>query len=145
MDLKQFRNYVRRAFRFLIDDYEFSEVPLPKGEFVNEYMVCFSNGVTWVGIEGIHWGFGVDVRLASNDPAGMRYPTYCLADLLTLRAPEIELITAQGSDTKEIQKKQIDQYAEALRQYAADVLRGDFGVFPLLAKAIDDRRALYKQ
>lgn len=49
VNLEQFRKYARRAFRFLVEDFGFSEVPLPKGEFVNQYMVCFSSDYAWVG------------------------------------------------------------------------------------------------
>jgi hypothetical protein len=140
MDLNQFRNYGRRAFRFLIEEYGYSEAPLPEGEFVNQYMVCFSNGVTWIGVEGINWGFGIDIRLASHNPGLMQYPTYCLDDLLALRDPGFMPITAKPTDKRDIQKSQMDQYADALRQHADDILRGDFSVFPQLAEAINRRR-----
>jgi len=143
MDLNQFHDYARQAFQFLVEAYGYSEVPLPKGKFVNKYMVCFSNGVTWVGVEGIHWGFGIDVRLASHDPGLMQYPTYCLDDLLALRDPGFIPIAAKPTDTQDIQKSQMDQYADALRRHADDVLRGDFSVFPQLAEAINRRRQEY--
>jgi hypothetical protein len=139
MNVKQFREYGRRAFRFLIEEFGFLEVAPTKGKFVNEYMVCFSNGVTWVAVEGINWGFGIDVRLASHDLAHMRYPTYCFQDLLNLRSKGLPIPTAKSTDSREIQKAQMDQYAAALRIHAKDVLRGDFSVFPQLAEAITSR------
>ena len=139
MNVEQFREYGRWAFRFLIEQYGFREAPLPEGKFVNEYMVCFSNGVTWVGVEGINYGFGISVRLASHDVVHMQYPTYCFQDLLDLRSPGFPLPTATPTDTPEIQKKQMDWYAAALRVHAKDVLRGDFAVFPQLAEAITNR------
>ena len=139
MNVEEFREYGRQAFRFLIEEYGFREVPPPKDKFVNEYMVCFSNGVTWIGVEGINWGFGIDVRLASHDAAQMKYPTYCFQDLLNLRSPNFPLPAAKPTDTREIQKAQLDQYAAALRIHAKDVLLGDFAIFPKLAEAITNR------
>ena len=139
MNVEQFQEYGHRAFRFLVEEYGFHEAPRPAGKLVNDYMVCFSNGVTWVGVEGINWGFGVDVKLASHDVAHMRYPTYSLQDLLDLRSPGFPLPTAKPTDTLEIQKTQMDWYAAALRIHAKDVLRGDFAVFPQLAEAITNR------
>jgi len=139
MNVEQFREYGRRAFRFLIEQYGFREVPPPEGKFVNEYMVCFSNGVTWVGVEGISYGFGISVSLASHDVVHMQYPTYCFKDLLDVRSPGFPLPTAKPTDTAEIQKTQMDWYAAALRVHAKDVLRGDFAVFPQLAEAITNR------
>jgi hypothetical protein len=145
VDIAEYRKYGRQAFRFLVKEYRYSDVPPPKGKHVNEYMVCFSNGMTWVGVEGIHWGFNIDVRLASHDSSLMRYPTYCFGDLLALRDPGFTLITAKPTDTRDVQKIQMDQYAAALRQYADDVLRGDFSVFPRLAEAINERQRQYNR
>jgi len=139
MNVEQFRKYGRQAFRFLVEECGFREAALPDSKFVNEYMVCFSNGVTWVGIEGINYGFSIDVRLASHDVAHMQYPTYCFQDLLDLRSPGFPLPTAKPTDTREIQKTQMDHYAAALRIHAKDVLLGDFSVFPQLAEAITSR------
>ncbi len=50
MNVEQFREYGRWAFRFLIEQYGFREAPLPEGKFVNDYMICFSSGVAWVGV-----------------------------------------------------------------------------------------------
>jgi hypothetical protein len=129
MNVEQFREYGRRAFRFLIERYGFREVPLPEGKHVNEYMVCFSNGMTWVGVQGINYGFGIDVRLASHEVVHMQSPTYCFQNLLDLRSPGFPLPKAKPTDTREIQKAQMDWYAAALRVHAKDVLRGDFTVF----------------
>ena len=55
MNVEQFRKYGRQAFRFLVEECGFREAALPDSKFVNEYMVCFSNGVTWVGIGHQLW------------------------------------------------------------------------------------------
>jgi hypothetical protein len=139
MNVEQFREYGRRAFLFLNAEYDFHEAALPNGKYVNEYMVCFSNGVTWIGVEGVHYGFGIDVRLASHDKAHMRYETYCFDDLLEIRSPGLPLPAAKPTDTPDVQKSQMDWYAKVLRTHAKDVLRGDFTVFPRLAEAITNR------
>lgn len=76
MTLDEFRECVRQEFPFLQTDDDDAEVPLPKRKFVNEFIVCLSNGRTRIRIERIRWGYAIDVRLASVDQSTMRDPTY---------------------------------------------------------------------
>ena len=89
---------------------------------------------------GIHWRYGVEVRLASVDPALMQEKTYYLDDLLDVRAPELLPDPPKGDDTPDVQKKLLDRYAAALEKHGADVLSGDFTIFPQLAAAVAARR-----
>jgi hypothetical protein len=93
---------------------------------------------TRIKIEGIHHGFGIDIRLSSIDPKYKKHETYCFDDLLSIRAPELKLIEAENSATRDIQKDQIDQYIIALDNYADDVLKGDFTVFHRLSLASEN-------
>jgi hypothetical protein len=136
----QFRRYVQEAFVPLSERYGLQSLPPTKDEFSNPFEARFANSTTLVVVEGIHYGFGVDVRLASVNPADMKFPTYAFGDLLELRAPQFVRIVPGPTDTNEIQKRQIDSYAAALPVYADDVLQGDFKIFPLLARAIQERK-----
>jgi hypothetical protein len=138
MNTDEFREYGRKAFQFLTEKYGFRECT-SDAYTNNEYSVCFSNGITWIGVCGVSWGSGVDVRLASCDPIHMRYRTYSFQDLLDIRSPNFPLPKVDLSDMREIQKRQMDWYAAALKVHAKDVLRGDFTIFPQLAEAITIR------
>ncbi len=139
MDKTQFRDYAIIAFQFL-GEYGFDEVPSPEGKYVNPFLVGFSNGVTWVGVEGINYGFGIDIRLASVDRTLMKEQSYAFGDLMAIRDPGFEFIKSKPTDTRDIQMAQMDHCAAALNAHAKDVLKGDFAVFPQLAEAIAERR-----
>jgi hypothetical protein len=143
MNATEFREYVQASFARIAAEYGLRPLPRSPGAFANAFEVRLGNSTTVLAIEGINYGFGVDVRLASSDRHHMRFPTYCLDDLLAIRAPEFEHVRPGPDDTNEIQKRQIDAYAAALPKYADDVLRGDFSVFPQLAHAIQERKKRY--
>ena len=144
MNPEEFRAYVRHAFAFLRDDYGFKEERVLKRDLADQqFQVRFANPTTRVVVLGIHWGFGIDIRLASCDASLMSEESYCFDDLLAIRAPEFQHIAAGPEDTRGIQGRQLDQYAEALRRYAKDVLEGTFTMFPRLAAAIEERRREY--
>jgi hypothetical protein len=135
MNKEEFRQFCREKFSALCKKYNLIE----NKDYHDDYSIIFENKTTRIKIEGIHYGFGIDVRLSSIDPQYMKHKTYCFDDVLILRAPELKLIQARNSDTTDIQKEQIDQYATALDKYGDDILKGDFTIFPRLAQAIDDR------
>jgi hypothetical protein len=136
----EFRHYVEEAFVALAARYRLQPLPPSTDEFPNPFEVRFANSTTLVVVQGIHYGFGVDVRLASVSSADMKFPTYDFGDLLELRAPEFKRIVAGPTDTRDIQRRQVDSFVAALPIHADDVLRGDFTRFPLLARAIQDRK-----
>jgi hypothetical protein len=143
MDATEFREYAQAAFARVAAQYGLHLLPRSSEAFENSFEVRLGNSTTVLVIEGINYGFGVDIRLASTDQRHMRFPTYCFDDLLAIRAPEFEHVQPGPDDTNEIQKRQIDAYADALPKYADDVLHGDFSVFPQLARAIQQRQERY--
>lgn len=145
MDAAEFREYAQAAFAKIAARYGLHPLPRSSEAFGNAFEVQFSNSTTILVIEGINYGFGVDIRLASTDRRHMRFPTYCFGDLLAIRAPGFEHGRAGPDDTNEIQKRQIDAYADALPRYADDVLRGNFAIFPQLAQAIQQRQERYER
>ena len=79
------------------------------------------NETTIVIVEGVHYGFGVAVWLISRDPSLMRFRRYDLRDLLSIRCPGYVPPVAKPTDTTNIQKRRIREYAPALKAYARDV------------------------
>ena len=55
MDQAQFREDANVAFRFL-GKYGFHELPPEEGRQVDPFLVCFSDGITWVGVQGTNMG-----------------------------------------------------------------------------------------
>lgn len=143
MDSTEFREYAQAAFAGIAAQYGLQLLPKSSEASGNAFGVRLGNNTTILVIEGINHGFGVDIRIASTDRRHMRFHTYCFDDLLAIRAPEFEHVHPGPDDTSEIQKRQIDAYADALPKYADDVLRGDFSVFPELAHAIQERQERY--
>ena len=134
--IENFRELCRREFRFLQEEYGFTERKLPKKEFVNEFQVQYVNATTLVAIEGIHWGFGIDVRIGRVKPeAWETWKHYALEDLLQIRCPELSLPEPRIRD----QAFQLRHYAPALKKCADDVLRGEFSILPQLHRAIEER------
>ena len=138
--LEKFKELCRREFRFLEREFRFAERPLPNEEFINQFQVQYVSEVALVAVEGIHWGCGVDVRLGRVEPeAWEKWRHYGLEDLLILRCPQLSLIGPDGFSVSRDQAFQLKHYADALKRCAADVLHGEFSVFPRLHDAIERR------
>jgi hypothetical protein len=137
MNSTEFRTYTNRAFRDLALKYELHALEAPAE--ARDFTAHFHNTTTKVAVVGTAYGFGVNVRLASRRRRHMKFPTYDLDDLLSIRDAEFKVPRASDHDTNDIQKQQIDAYAGALDKHASDVLSGDFAVFPRLAEAIQTR------
>ncbi len=135
MNKEEFIQFCTEKFAVLCEKHDLIE----NIDYRDEFLTTFENKTTRIKIKGIHHGFGIDIRLSSIDPKHMKHETYCFDDLLSIRAPELKLIDPENSDTRDIQKDQIDQYVTALDNYADDILKGEFTIFPRLAQVIDDR------
>jgi hypothetical protein len=132
--IKRFRDAVRREFSFLIDDFGFTEERLPRDPEKNAFKVAYANATTRVTVEGINWGENIQVMLfALSAPPDIpaRVPLWAIIEV---RAP-------QERDLPGGQLPQITRNAAVLRQYASDVLRGDFSVFPAARQLIDEDAA----
>jgi hypothetical protein len=136
----QFCDGARREFSFLEHEYGFRERPIPPDTpFANRCAVWFADSTTRVVIEGINWGMNARVAIGSVRADG-RYENYDLADLVAIRQKH----AAANSDTSQPPSGQLQQltyYAELLRKFADDVLRGDHAVFFALAARVEARRA----
>lgn len=131
--LDQFLSTTRREFAFLVEEFGFIEHP-DKSKYPNPFSVHYISATTTVAVDGINWGFGVQILLSCRlkpTAAGRRAPLWAI---VRLRAPhEPEPISAQLQN--------LARDAVLLRSYAADVLRGDFTCFPA-ANAIVNQNAV---
>ncbi len=138
MNAQEFKDYCRVQFKYLENEFGFQEEPVWK--YGGEYEVSFSNPTTRIVVQGVSYGFGIEVWLCTKE----KYRGFSWVDLLAIRKPDFEFIVAKPSDTSEIQKPQLDQAAKTLKDYAADVLNGDFSIFPLLEDRVREREKAYR-
>ena len=127
--VQNFENAIREAFTFLTDEFGF--VRVSSTVRTPEHRIFFENATTRVLVAyelgGIPW-----VELGKLPAPGERGERYDLLFLLMERAPhEIGRITAR---TREIDQAlpTLGYLAGLLREYGADILRGDFAIFPRL-------------
>jgi hypothetical protein len=124
-------------FDYLIRDFGFKEESFPEQQF----HVSFVSQTTRIVVEGINYGFAIDIRLSDVDPTKMQYKSYALGDFLNLKGIRITMPYREGETLSgEVQVRQMKVYAPALREYASDILLGDHSVFPMLADCITQRR-----
>jgi hypothetical protein len=135
----EFRARAREAFAFLTREFGFREEPVPRG-FHNPVAVWYANATTRVVVEGIHWGFGSRVAVGrAGDPE--RFENFDLGDLVAVRSPGSEATDPSGDGA---QLAQLPRLAAQLRELGADVLAGDFAVFPALRARVDRRAAEFR-
>ena len=127
--LTKFQTHVRTAFAFT-SRFGFSEIPLPRREFLNQFQVRMSNGEVTIVVEGINWGEGADVHL--EDSSGISVP------LVLFVPPQHRSRHAKGRGSKSGQLSQIRSAAQYLKEYCTDVLSGDLTRFH--ARASEWRR-----
>ena len=119
--LEEFISTTRKEFSFLVSDYGYAEAPTDNDE--NIFLVKFENRQVRVSIEGINYGFGVQVML-TNMAAGKNevaeVPLWVV----------VELIEPDGIKPVSGQLQELTVLSEALETYGSDILNGDFSVFP---------------
>jgi hypothetical protein len=141
--LEEFRLQARSDFGFLCRDFGFHEVPLPLDQdpYLNEYAVWFASPTTRVVVEGVNYGINARVAVGRSGKVAT-FENYDLGDLLAIRRPEPAGPPSKASPRNSgNQLQQLSYYAEALRDAASDVLRGDHAIFPQLAARVERRRA----
>lgn len=140
MNPEEFISHCKKEFGFLSQDYGFTLEPLPKEKYINEYQARFVSHTTRIAIEGVNWGFNIDIRISSINPDEMKHQSYCFNDLLTIRNVQVEIPELE-SDTipGEVQVEQMKKYAVLLKACAEDILKGDHSCFAQLAEKIDQR------
>jgi hypothetical protein len=111
---KAFQSRCRRCFSYL--EVEFSFRKLPPGASANPFAVTYTRHDYSIIIEGISFGTGLNLLFQQGTS-----PSIGFGHLLALRAPA----TLAVCTSAEGQLKQIEEYANALRSHAADLLAGD--------------------
>lgn len=125
---------VKGRFNFLATEYAFNDVA---SHCVGpEMWLVFANERVQVSIH-FEYGSGMWITLR-RAPNGEEFNLDCL---LRLRAPHRErVLKVEGFDAHQVDEYTHDR-AEALREYAGDILRGDFSIFPALAKISEQMSA----
>lgn len=122
--LKDFLQCARREFDFLVAEFGCREQALPRQRDVNQFQVRYRNSTTLVEVEGINWGYGVNVLLARRrNPIFRSRRTFPLWPIVKLRRPDLYDALRIGD-----QLAQLSAWAAALRGCAEEVLRGDFTI-----------------
>jgi hypothetical protein len=137
----EFKETVRDAFGYLGREFAFREVEPPTKHIeVNPFLVWFANATTLVQVEGINYGFAAQVILGPADAGDEWHATVPLWAIIKHRRPDLyeDALRSPG------QLSEIRVDAQALREAASDVLRGDFRVFAA-AHAIIDAQRIHQQ
>jgi len=132
--LKHFMSVCEREFRYLIDDFGFSQSPLPEGKYLNQFQFRLSNGSITLVVEGINWGMNAMVLL--EDKFGRSVGIGCLL-------PGWEPFTKQKGTRKKKQPnqdQQIEEAAKLLKTNGQDVLGGDLERFNKIGDRINNIR-----
>jgi hypothetical protein len=122
--LEDFLRCARHEFHFLVVEFGFKEQSLPRHRDKNQFQVRYRNSTTLVEVEGINWGYGVNVLLGPRRKLIFRSEaTFPLWPIVKLRRPDLYDALNIGD-----QLAQLTAWATALRQCAEEVLRGDFSI-----------------
>ena len=122
--LEDFLRCARHEFHFLVVEFGFKEQSLPRHRDKNQFQVRYRNSTTLVEVEGINWGYGVNVLLGPRRKLIFRSEaTFPLWPIVKLRRPDLYDALDIGD-----QLSQLTAWAAALRECAEDVLRGDFSI-----------------
>lgn len=142
--LDEFLEIGEKDFQFLVDEFGFKK--RANKTDVGIYRLRYENKTTKVEI-GFDWREQyVYVLLGRRDKEPPQRPedelvAFDLEDLLKLRTGKHAI--DQNRFGKALTRKDINEflttYARALRQHAADLLQGDFSVFPELEKIVRKR------
>ena len=146
--VEEFREMCRREFRFLVEDYGFAErEPGDKGT-INWYPfeVQYVSPKTSVLVLSQSYGSSFVVLFGPTEPdARDTYPRYNLESLLQIRRPDLSLERIVGTQDRPDLTGQIRHYSSALKEAAADVLRGDFSILPQVAEIEERRRKEFER
>ena len=133
----EFLERARREFQFLEAEFGFLEQGPPARLDGNAFQLSYVNATTLVTVEGINWGFGVNVLLDQRrQPLFRRKASLPLWVLVKLRGPELHDTLMRGD-----QLDQLASHAAALKHCASDVLRGDFSVRSQVEPLLSQQRS----
>ena len=137
--LREFTEAARRHFSFLISEFGFAEAELPNDKDINEFQVRYRSARVLVTVEGVNWGYGVQVVLSACAPGANKARSEIpLWPIVKLRQPHLynSLMVADG------QLAQLEAYATALRLCAGDILAGDFTISAAAEKLISEEASI---
>jgi len=126
--LDEFLSVARREFEFLVSDFGFIEHR--DGATANPFSVSYRSAAVAITVEGFQWGFGVQVMLSCLQPASGIPASVPLWALVQLRAPDESRVVSG-------QLAQLALDASLLRRCTADILSGDFTVFPAAMRVVE--------
>lgn len=145
-----FKPICLKSFEFLEEEFGCKPVSV-KREFYGTFIV-YKNTTTAIRVSIEPYDGGIFVfliRLVRGEipeyPSSIEATTslfwFDLEDLIALRAPSLKLDRPPLDDLFKPSnlEKILAQYAQALRKYAIDILRGDFSVFNELSKIVKER------
>jgi hypothetical protein len=133
--LEEFLRRARLAFGFLTTEFGFQEQALPRHPDVNEYQVRYVNATTLIRVEGINWGYGVNVLLGpKRQPIFRGETTFPLWPIVKLRRPDLYDALGIGD-----QLEQLASHAIALRDCGTEVLRGNFDVRAEVERVVEEQ------
>jgi hypothetical protein len=120
--LHEFLETGRRAFGFLVEEFGFVEAAHARNPFGLQYR----RGPLLLTVEGINWGFGVQVLFVPlENEAPVHSQAVPLWAVAKVRCGDELEVAARASG----QLEQLQSHATMLRKCASDVLLGDFTVF----------------
>jgi hypothetical protein len=109
--LDDFLRRARQEFHFLVVEFGFKEQKIPRHRDANQFQVRYRNATTRVEVEGINWGYAVNVLLGPRRKAIFRpEATFPLWPIVNLRRPDLY----DALDTGD-QLAQLTAWATALR------------------------------
>jgi hypothetical protein len=132
---EQFRRLVNEQMRFLRDEFGFQETGA--GKLSPGMWVVFTNPTTEVAVN-FEFASGLWVSLTRLDGGGDDPVNgFALEHLLEVRAPDLgEPVTPKDFEPAEIERA-LQNQANLLKRYAADILSGNFQIHPEVAKVRD--------
>ena len=138
----------RREFRFLVEDYGFTERELGEEGTINRtpFEVQYVSPKTSVLVLSQSYGTSFVVLFGPTETDAREiYPRYDLESLLQIRRPDLSLERIVGRVNWPDLPGQVRHYSRALQESAADVLRGDFAILPQVAEIRERRRKEFER
>lgn len=159
MAAKDFDIIAQEQFKFLVSEYDFRLSKCEKEDW--GYELIYLNDTTGVKITYEYREAYVFIMLYQlldgefqENPRNIEGNTilhgYGLDDLISLRNPQTLIKPAYdyGEQSKYYDEKNglllyVSEFAENLKKYAKDILKGDFTIFPELDKIVKERVKKY--
>jgi hypothetical protein len=134
-EFRVFRRLVNEQMSFLVNEFGFQEVRTGKHD--PGMWIVFTSATTGITVN-FEFGSGLWVSLGRLDADGVTFVDGCaLGHLLAVRAPDlVRPATPKDFEPEKIERA-LQVQASLLKQYASDVLAGNFGIFPEVARIRD--------